>query len=190
MQVPPPGMMQQQQPPPVHNPWQAPPDQQQQQQHLGEPFNRGPMPAQVFDQRHMDPRVRDAGVPIIQQQAPPPPVNAHDPRIRGQSFDPRMMPQGQPNPMPVRPLGPPVGVPQPVPPPSQPAGPRGPAPSLPPAGASPQNAPVTPSQDEQEKAALIVQVLSLTEQQIAMLPQEQRQQIMLLREQLSRSANV
>lgn len=185
MQAPPPGMMQPQQPPPVHNPWPTP----EQQQHLGEPFNRGPMPApvhSVFDQRHMDPRVRDGTAPVIQQQ-PLPPANSHDPRIRGQTFDPRIMQQNQPNPMAAR--GPPVNVPQPVPPPTQAAGPRGPKPPVP-AGASPQNAPATPSQEEQDKAKLIMQVLSLTDQQIAMLPPEQRQQILILKEQFSRTNTV
>lgn len=41
--------------------------------------------------------------------------------------------------------------------------------------------------DEQEKAALIMQVLQLTDQQIAALPPEQRQSIMVLKEQLARS---
>lgn len=40
---------------------------------------------------------------------------------------------------------------------------------------------------DQEKAALIMQVLQLTDQQIAMLPPEQRQSIMVLKEQIARS---
>lgn len=43
------------------------------------------------------------------------------------------------------------------------------------------------SQD-QEKAALIMQVLQLTDQQIAMLPPEQRQSILILKEQISKNA--
>lgn len=41
---------------------------------------------------------------------------------------------------------------------------------------------------DQEKAALIMQVLQLTEEQIAMLPLEQRQSILLLKEQITQSA--
>ncbi|GFT96487.1 cleavage stimulation factor subunit 2 [Nephila pilipes] len=43
---------------------------------------------------------------------------------------------------------------------------------------------------DQEKAALIMQVLQLSEQQIAMLPPEQRQSIMILKEQIARSQNL
>jgi cleavage stimulation factor subunit 2 len=66
------------------------------------------------------------------------------------------------------------------PPPPMPSGPPppirgGPPPQLPPhlAGADP------------EKAQLIMQVLQLTDEQIAMLPPEQRQSIMVLKEQIS-----
>ncbi|XP_037082257.1 cleavage stimulation factor subunit 2-like [Pollicipes pollicipes] len=41
---------------------------------------------------------------------------------------------------------------------------------------------------DQEKAALIMQVLQLSDEQIAMLPPEQRQSIMVLKEQISKSA--
>ncbi|XP_013784845.1 cleavage stimulation factor subunit 2-like [Limulus polyphemus] len=40
---------------------------------------------------------------------------------------------------------------------------------------------------DQEKAALIMQVLQLSDQQIAMLPPEQRQSILILKEQIARS---
>lgn len=43
---------------------------------------------------------------------------------------------------------------------------------------------------DQEKAALIMQVLQLSDQQIAMLPPEQRQSIMVLKEQIARSQQV
>ncbi|GBL95744.1 hypothetical protein AVEN_685-2 [Araneus ventricosus] len=43
---------------------------------------------------------------------------------------------------------------------------------------------------DQEKAALIMQVLQLSDQQIAMLPPEQRQSIMILKEQIARSQNL
>ncbi|GFT96502.1 cleavage stimulation factor subunit 2 [Nephila pilipes] len=41
--------------------------------------------------------------------------------------------------------------------------------------------------EDQEKAALIMQVLQLSEEQIAMLPPEQRQSIIVLKEQIARS---
>lgn len=44
------------------------------------------------------------------------------------------------------------------------------------------------SSQDQEKAALIMQVLQLTDQQIAMLPPDQRQSILILKEQISKSA--
>ncbi|XP_077523395.1 uncharacterized protein LOC144134332 [Amblyomma americanum] len=52
----------------------------------------------------------------------------------------------------------------------------------PPAAANP----VISAQD-QEKAALIMQVLQLSDQQIALLPPDQRQSIMVLKEQIARS---
>lgn len=44
------------------------------------------------------------------------------------------------------------------------------------------------SAQDQEKAALIMQVLQLSDQQISMLPPEQRQSILILKEQIARSA--
>lgn len=41
---------------------------------------------------------------------------------------------------------------------------------------------------DQEKAALIMQVLQLTNEQIAMLPAEQRQSILLLKEQIAKTS--
>lgn len=46
-----------------------------------------------------------------------------------------------------------------------------------------------PSQQEDEKTAVLMQVLQLSEEQIAMLPAEQRQSIQILREQIGRSSN-
>lgn len=42
---------------------------------------------------------------------------------------------------------------------------------------------------DQEKAALIMQVLKLTDEQIAMLPPEQRASILVLKEQIAKTAN-
>lgn len=41
---------------------------------------------------------------------------------------------------------------------------------------------------DKEKAALIMQVLQLTDEQIAVLPAEQRQSILVLKEQIAKSA--
>ena len=45
-----------------------------------------------------------------------------------------------------------------------------------------------PSNTDSEKAALIMQVLQLSEEQIAMLPPEQRQSILVLKEQIAKTA--
>lgn len=73
-------------------------------------------------------------------------------------MDPRMKPQQQP--------------PNPVAPPQR----GGPGPILPTADTS-----------DQEKAALIMQVLQLSDEQIAILPPEQRASILVLKEQISKS---
>ncbi|KAK7107641.1 cleavage stimulation factor subunit 2-like [Littorina saxatilis] len=70
------------------------------------------------------------------------------------------------------------GAPGPVRPPPQMQAPSAPAPG----GQDPQI-----SVQDQEKAALIMQVLQLTDQQIAMLPPEQRQSILILKDQLSKN---
>ncbi|NWR49611.1 CSTF2 factor, partial [Regulus satrapa] len=54
-----------------------------------------------------------------------------------------------------------------------------------PGGFSPGQSQVTPQ--DHEKAALIMQVLQLTADQIAMLPPEQRQSILILKEQIQKS---
>ncbi|RWS28652.1 cleavage stimulation factor subunit 2 tau variant-like isoform X2 [Leptotrombidium deliense] len=84
-----------------------------------------------------------------------------DPRIRPQpAFDPRIS-QVQPNMM-----RPPIqGIPMPHRPPREPQ-------------------PQISSQD-QEKAQLIMQVLQLSDQQIQMLPKEQRESIILLKQQIT-----
>ncbi|KAK3098510.1 hypothetical protein FSP39_020221 [Pinctada imbricata] len=104
--------------------------------------------------------------------------------------DPRMM-GGD-----ARPMGPRPGMP----PQSQAAGilplaggmPRLPANLLGPGGLTGGLPNVTSgaqiSAQDQEKAALIMQVLQLTDQQIAMLPPDQRQSILILKDQISKSA--
>lgn len=71
----------------------------------------------------------------------------------------------------------------------QPMPSTGPAPR--PAGpsASPTISGAQISPQDQEKAALIMQVLQLSDEQIAMLPPDQRQSILILKDQIARSAN-
>lgn len=81
----------------------------------------------------------------------------------------------------------PVGVPRPVVPPAGP-----PQPVAPPTGQGPRlasslNTNVGTGASDQEKAALIMQVLQLSDDQIAMLPPEQRQSILVLKEQIAKS---
>lgn len=79
----------------------------------------------------------------------------------------------------------PVGVPRPVVPPAGP-----PQPVAPPTAQGPRLAPslnTNVGASDQEKAALIMQVLQLSDDQIAMLPPEQRQSILVLKEQIAKS---
>ncbi|BES91969.1 cleavage stimulation factor [Nesidiocoris tenuis] len=144
-----------------------------------------------LDMRSLDPR--GAAVPIRGPVAPPPavppqdqdhrippmvpapvqsvpfPPDHRDPRY---SRDPRAGNVPRPGPTP------PVQAPRPVAPPL-PQGALTIQPTLPtgiPSGAS-----------DQEKAALIMQVLQLSDEQIAMLPPEQRQSILVLKEQIAKS---
>ncbi|KAJ8985077.1 hypothetical protein NQ317_019761 [Molorchus minor] len=106
-----------------------------------------------------------------------------DPRQTQPRVDPRQKsipaPQNQIPPQPVRPpVQPPV-----IQPPPQPVVPR-PAPAnASPGGIGPAGA------SDQEKAALIMQVLQLSDEQIAMLPPEQRNSILVLKEQIAKSAH-
>ncbi|KAI2796978.1 hypothetical protein RDWZM_004301 [Blomia tropicalis] len=196
--VPPPQQMPMQQVPPVHpfdpmhdmfnrppiNPNagpQVPPPQQQQQ-----PY---------FDQRPIiDPRIKSE--PMFDPRGNPPPTTTSlDPRIRNQPIDPRQMSQQQTNGM-RGPAPAPVPAPMPAANPGQPFGnrfappnviapPQQPSSQQPTTGSQVSSTP-TSAQAEQEKAALIMQVLALSDQQIALLPSEQRQSILQLKEQLAR----
>ncbi|XP_017013603.1 cleavage stimulation factor subunit 2 [Drosophila takahashii] len=119
----------------------------------------------------MDPRTR-AQMPA-QQQAPPAPYPS-DPRQR--PMDPRLRagPQG--------PQAPPQGIPQ-APPPTQQqqAAAQQLQSRLGAHGVLPSDA------SDQEKAALIMQVLQLSDEQIAQLPSEQRASILMLKEQIAKS---
>lgn len=201
-----PGPPPQQLPPmaPVHQNLYEPP-------HDPHGFNRPPIGGppqqhQNFDTRHIDPRLR--------QNEPPRPTEMFDPRVASgpaqapNSLDPRIrnQPSGDPRQMPGQPGGPsaairgpapPGAVPPPqgapfgnrppfgVPPPQQQPTPGGPAAGPPISGPLPTGANSGQSQSEQEKAALIMQVLALSDSQIAMLPDEQRRSIMQLKAQLT-----
>ena len=119
-------------------------------------FNRPPV--QPFERHVSDPRVRD-GPPFDRY------AQTVDPRTR--PIDPRIQAQ-QPRPM-AR---------------AEPVIPRQ-AFQLPPNFQAMGQPTGNPNQ-EQEKANLIMQVLALSDQQIALLPLEQRQSIMLLKEQIQR----
>jgi cleavage stimulation factor subunit 2 len=127
--------------------------------------------------------------PLMRPDLRPPPLsdsfgplggtNFNDERRDPRSRDPRdRAPNGALSGPPPTMFNPRNGPPPPstdLPPPSSMPVPSGPPPQLPPhlAGADP------------EKAQLIMQVLQLTEEQISMLPQQQRESIMILKEQIN-----
>ncbi|XP_029296859.1 cleavage stimulation factor subunit 2 isoform X1 [Cottoperca gobio] len=161
--------------PPVHMPPMAsgpPPDMR------GPPMDmRGPP---MGESRNMmgDPR----GPPMMDQRGPPMETRGRDPRAmdtRGPVASQRVpMAAGMPGPVPhsMAPNAPPPARPGP--------GNSGGPPSG--GGFSPGQSQV--STQDQEKAALIMQVLQLTPEQIAMLPPEQRQSILILKEQIQKTA--
>ena len=206
-QVPHPGMMPVQQPPPQSMP---PPMFDHHQLDHPHGYNRPPMgggppppPQQqhqpAFDSRNIDPRLRQADprsnemfdhrVPTGPPQAPAP----LDPRIRNQPVGPPGVIRGPSQVAPsVLVQAPPQAAQQtarPSFPPIQqnPSFPpiRGPAPLGVAGGGQPNILPSENSfQSETEKAQLIMQVLALSDQQIAVLPADQRQSILQLKEQL------
>lgn len=116
-------------------------------------------------------------MPLISMNAPPPLLMQQqqapgmDPRYQ-QGLPPRMPPsQGKPQ----------QQQPSQQSPVSQPS---------PTQSAGQQQSPGGVSSVDQEKAALIMQVLQLTDDQIAMLPPEQRQSILMLKEQIAQSARL
>ncbi|XP_046652509.1 cleavage stimulation factor subunit 2-like [Daphnia pulicaria] len=169
-----------------------------------------PMPSQDLDLRHADPRmvrgdhdlrvppaapmaVGGIGLPPTMQQQPParpaqtmPEMDSRrDPRSSGPT-GPRDPRAGMSRPGPGVP---PIPASQPnVPPPVLPSGGGGlnvPVAAAPTAGAIGRA--LGPGTSDQEKAALIMQVLQLSDEQIALLPPEQRQSIMVLKDQIARS---
>uniref|UniRef100_A0A672YHN9 RRM domain-containing protein n=1 Tax=Sphaeramia orbicularis TaxID=375764 RepID=A0A672YHN9_9TELE len=150
--------------PPVHMGQMAagpPPDMR------GPPMDmRGPP---MGEPRNMmgDPR----GPPMMEPRGPPMETRGRDPRAmdaRGPVTNQRVAMAG--------------GMAGPVP---HNMGPNAPPPARP-VSFSPGQSQV--STQDQEKAALIMQVLQLTPEQIAMLPPEQRQSILILKEQIQKTA--
>uniref|UniRef100_A0A8C2WTC8 Cleavage stimulation factor, 3' pre-RNA, subunit 2 n=1 Tax=Cyclopterus lumpus TaxID=8103 RepID=A0A8C2WTC8_CYCLU len=152
--------------PPPH---QAPPVHMAQMPSGPPPDMRGPpmdmRGPPMGEPRNMmgDPR----GAPMMEPRGPPMETRGRDPR----AMDTRGPVTGQRVPMATGMQVPaPHSMGQNVPPPAR---------------------PVTASQvstQDQEKAALIMQVLQLTPEQIAMLPPEQRQSILILKEQIQKTA--
>ncbi|XP_060525560.1 cleavage stimulation factor subunit 2 isoform X2 [Cylas formicarius] len=124
-----------------------------------------PVPPAVSENFQRDPRMTPTVFPTDPRQA-----TRADPRQKPIPT-PVQGPQQSIRPVNAAPVAPPV------------AGPTPPRPSMPAAaGAMP------PGATDQEKAALIMQVLQLSDEQIAMLPPEQRNSILVLKEQIAKSA--
>ncbi|XP_075040746.1 cleavage stimulation factor subunit 2 isoform X4 [Mixophyes fleayi] len=148
--------------------------------------DRGPAPLQIRGGPMGDPPRpiigESRGAPLIDPRGPPLDARgARDPR----AMETRALETRGPVPGPA-PRGPMPGMQGPGPVGSQP--PRqvpGVQASSGQGGFSPGQNQITPQ--DHEKAALIMQVLQLTPDQIAMLPPEQRQSILILKEQIQKS---
>ncbi|TRY56893.1 hypothetical protein DNTS_031019 [Danionella cerebrum] len=138
----------------------GPPQHPGQSMHMVPPDMRGP-----HDMR--GPMMGEPRGPMMEQRGPPMEPRGRDPR----AVDARGPIAGQRVPAAGGMQGPP---------------PHGMGQGGPPAGRPVQASDVS-SQDH-EKAALIMQVLQLTPEQIAMLPPEQRQSILILKEQIQKTA--
>ncbi|XP_060783511.1 cleavage stimulation factor subunit 2 isoform X2 [Neoarius graeffei] len=144
----------------------GPPQHQGPPMHMAPPDMRGP-----HDMRGA-PMLGEPRGPMMDQRGPPMDSRAPIPPGR----DPRA----------VETRGPVAGQRVPVAAGMQGAPTHAMPPNAPPS-ARPGPAPEVSSQDH-EKAALIMQVLQLTPEQIAMLPPEQRQSILILKEQIQKTA--
>ncbi|KAI5756438.1 hypothetical protein M8J77_025113 [Diaphorina citri] len=93
-----------------------------------------------------------------------------------------------PGPVPPMPVAPPIPTQSIVPPPRAVPPPLPPnPPTSTPNTTAPASNTTGQSQSDKEKAALIMQVLQLTDEQISMLPPEQRQSILVLKEQIAKA---
>ncbi|XP_037316498.2 cleavage stimulation factor subunit 2 isoform X2 [Pungitius pungitius] len=166
-------------PPPPH---QAPPVHMSQMPGGPPPDMRGPpmdmRGPPMGEPRNMmgDPR----GPPMMEPRGPPMETRGRDPR----AMDARGPVTGQRVPMAT-------GMQAPVPHNMGQNAPPRPGPGI--SGGPPSGGGFSPGQgqvstQDQEKAALIMQVLQLTPEQIAMLPPEQRQSILILKEQIQKTA--
>ncbi|RXN26805.1 cleavage stimulation factor subunit 2 isoform X1 [Labeo rohita] len=139
----------------------GPPQHQGPPMHMAPPDMRGP-----HDMRG-GPMMGEPRGPMMEQRGPPMEARGRDPR----AVDARGPISSQRVPVAAGMQGPP---------------PHGMGQSAPPAARPGPTSDVS-SQDH-EKAALIMQVLQLTPEQIAMLPPEQRQSILILKEQIQKTA--
>ncbi|XP_071772242.1 cleavage stimulation factor subunit 2 isoform X2 [Centroberyx gerrardi] len=168
----------------------APPPHQAPPVHMGQmgsgppPDMRGPphdmRGPPMGEPRNMmgDPR----GPPMMEPRGPPMETRGRDPR----AMDARGPVSGQRVPMAGAMQGPvPHNMGPNAPPPARPVPGLSGVPQSG-GGFSPGQSQV--SSQDQEKAALIMQVLQLTAEQIAMLPPEQRQSILILKEQIQKTA--
>uniref|UniRef100_A0A3P9HTY2 Cleavage stimulation factor, 3' pre-RNA, subunit 2 n=1 Tax=Oryzias latipes TaxID=8090 RepID=A0A3P9HTY2_ORYLA len=167
----------------------APPPHQAAPVHMqpiggGPPDIRGP-PMDIRGLPMGEPRtmmVDPRGPPMMEPRGPPMETRGRDPR----AMDARVPVAPQRVPMAT-------GMQNPVP---HSMGPNTPLPARPGPGISggpPSGGGFSPGQSQvstqdHEKAALIMQVLQLTPEQIAMLPLEQRQSILILKEQIQKTA--
>lgn len=150
--------------------------------------DRGPAALDVRGGQMVEPQRAMMGepraAPIMDARGPPLDTRGiRDPR----AMEPRAVETRGPLPGPGQ-KGPVPGIQGPAP------GPVGPQPTrqVPGVQASPAQGGFSPGQgsvtpQDHEKAALIMQVLQLTPDQIAMLPPEQRQSILILKEQIQKS---
>lgn len=179
-------------PMPVPAPMPVPP--------VGGPSSFGPSAGHDVDLRNVDPRIsRQLNLDQDMRSLPPVGPPAMD------NFNNQ---RAAPPPRPIGPQAPPPSNQFPVDPRQRPADPRqGPKdprqqpggtnrPPLPPssssmaaasAAAAASSNGIPNDASDQEKAALIMQVLQLSDEQIAMLPPEQRTSILVLKEQIAKS---
>uniref|UniRef100_A0A1B6E0G3 RRM domain-containing protein n=1 Tax=Clastoptera arizonana TaxID=38151 RepID=A0A1B6E0G3_9HEMI len=175
--------------PPIPRDMNQPPIPQQIPPPMPQPM-QPPIPQTNFvgggdlDMRSLDPRIPPRAMADQDLRIPPqnfPPDHfPREPRVDPRSVPFQRDPRGNAGGAPSIPMGipRPVMPPQPVAPPNN--TPRALPPTLPPGlGGS--------SASDQEKAALIMQVLQLSDDQIAKLPPEQRQSILVLKEQIAKS---
>lgn len=126
------------------------------------PMIQNPIVEQNFQRQQPQPQQRPVAAPVHFPSDPR--QRPNDPRVKSQQHQPHPM---QPAPAPAAPL----------------------MHSQPSQAQSRLAAGIPSNASDQEKAALIMQVLQLSDEQIAMLPPEQRASILVLKEQIAKSTN-